>query len=121
MSRPKYGTARDAVRLLTDIGYGISGISQFDVLRAASTLLYDPITRVSKPLPPREDQVEIYIAEVGPVPSRRTRRDPVREHFYRTRHLICPAFSGERLPGGRWRYNLTALRQRLAQGCSASE
>lgn len=107
----RLGTAADAANVL-----GISR-SQLNEIRARCTLVYDPETRHTSSLPSADDLVKIYREEVGSVPDGGgQRRDPVVEHYLRSRYLVCPSLFAYKLPGGRWCYRLDDLQRLKEQG-----
>ena len=122
MPADTYGSARDALKVLMEFHYGIQTVSQFNEVRARGTFVYAPLEQRTHPMPSRGEMEAIYAAEVGPIAQDGTaRRDPVVEHFHRTRWLVCPALCGQRVPGRTWRYNLTALAGTLRNGPPGAE
>lgn len=110
MTRSRVGSARQAAEVLG------RSTSQFNTLRERSTLEYDPLTGISRPLLDEGARRELYAQEVGDPSAVRGRRDVVLEHYLRTRYLVCPALFGWKLPGGTWTFNLTALERLLREG-----
>lgn len=110
MSRPRIGTACDAAAVLE------RSVSQLNAIRERATYEYDPRTGQTHPLPSPDGLLALYLSEVGTPPTGAHRRDPVLEHYHRSRFLVCPALFAWKLPGGGWRYNLTALERFLREG-----
>lgn len=117
MTRRKYGSATQAAKIMD------RSKSQFNVVRDAGTLVYDPVTQATSPMPAREEMIAIYLDEVGPLPpppkevkGERRRRDPVVEHFVSTRYLVCPALYGRKLPRSQWEYDLATLQKMQESG-----
>lgn len=88
-SEHEIGGANEAAELL-----GLS-VSRFNALRLRDTYLYDPVKEsLSRVNPNRANLRERLAGE----------------------HLVAPTFAGRRLAGGRWRYNLTRLREYRRDG-----
>lgn len=83
------GGASEAAELL-----GLS-VSRFNALRLRDTHVYD--------------SVEQSLTEVNPD------REDLREHLA-DKHLVAPIFAGRRPAGGRWKYDLTRLREYRREG-----